>query len=209
MNLMKLVAEKRTRLGTNASKQARAAGKLPAVIYGTDVESLPVLLNLKEFEDTIREVGTNGVFKVDVDGEEYNVFVKDSHKFALTPRLYHVDLLAFSAGEKVAMEIPVVVHGEEAIKDGIVSQPLSEVEIEVSPINAPEEFIIDASEMEIGDTVEAGELELPEGAELLTDADELVLTVAAPEDVSDDLEASEDEEMPEPEVIGEKDEDEE
>lgn len=204
---MKIVAEKRTRLGTNASKQARAAGKLPAVIYGTDVESLPVLLNLKEFEDAIRAVGANGVFQVDVDGEEYNVFVKDSQSFALTPRLYHVDLLSFSAGEKVTMDIPVVVHGEEIIKNGIISQPLSEIEIEVSPMKAPSEFVIDASEMEIGDTVQASELELPEGAELLTDPDELVLTITAPEDISDDLEPSTgDEEMPEPEVIGEEDE---
>lgn len=58
---MKILAEKRTTTGTSASKKARAAGKLPAVIYGSSVESLPVLVDLKEFEDTIRAVGANGV----------------------------------------------------------------------------------------------------------------------------------------------------
>ncbi|WP_018658823.1 50S ribosomal protein L25 [Allofustis seminis] len=207
---MKLNAEKRTRLGTSASKQARAAGKLPAVIYGTGVDSLPVLLNLKEFEDVIRQVGANGVFEVNVEGETHNVFVKDRQDFALTPHIYHVDLLAFNAGEKVTMSIPVYVHGEETIKQGIVSQALSEVELEVSPMKAPAEFLIDVTGMEIGDTVEVGSIELPEGAELITDADELVVSITAPEDISDDLEsASSTDEMPEPEVIGEDDESEE
>lgn len=211
MNLMKLTAEKRTRLGTSASKQARAAGKLPAVIYGTEVESLPVLIDLKEFEDTIRKVGANGVFQIDVDGEEYNVFVKDRQDFALTPKIYHVDLLAFSSGEKVAMSIPIYIQGEETIKVGIVSQSLSELELEISPVKAPSEFNLDVTGLEIGDTLTVEDLELPEDAELITEPDELIVSVAAPEDISDDLEDTTEEasDMPEPEVIGEKEEDEE
>lgn len=208
---MKLTAEKRTRLGTSASKQARAAGKLPAVIYGTEVESLPVLIDLKEFEDTIRKVGANGVFQIDVDGEEYNVFVKDRQDFALTPKIYHVDLLAFSSGEKVAMSIPIYIQGEETIKVGIVSQSLSELELEISPVKAPSEFNLDVTGLEIGDTLTVEDLELPEDAELITEPDELIVSVAAPEDISDDLEDTTEEasDMPEPEVIGEKEEDEE
>ena len=121
MNFMKILAEKRTTTGTSASKKARAAGKLPAVIYGSSVESLPVLVDLKEFEDTIRAVGANGVFSLDIDGEVYKVFVKDTASYALTPKLYHIDLQAFTAGEKVTMTIPVYVVGEENIKEGTYS----------------------------------------------------------------------------------------
>lgn len=205
---MKIVAEKRTKTGTSASKQARAAGKLPAVIYGSKVESLPVLLDLKEFEDTIREVGSNGVFSLDVDGEEYQVFVKDTASFALTPKLYHVDLQAFTAGEKVIMTIPVTVLGEEKIAEGNVSQSISEIEIEIAPEDAPTHFEVDASALEIGDSVTVAEIELPDNAELITEADETVISVVAPEDISEDLESTEAAgDMPEPEVIGEDEED--
>ena len=210
MNFMKILAEKRTTTGTSASKKARAAGKLPAVIYGSSVESLPVLVDLKEFEDTIRAVGANGVFSLDIDGEVYKVFVKDTASYALTPKLYHIDLQAFTAGEKVTMTIPVYVVGEENIKEGNVSQSISEVDIEIAPEDAPTSFDIDVSSLEIGDSVAVSDIELPEGAELLSEDDLTVLSVLAPEDISEDLEPTEGEaDMPEPEVIGADEEDEE
>lgn len=207
---MKILAEKRTTTGTSASKKARAAGKLPAVIYGSSVESLPVLVDLKEFEDTIRAVGANGVFSLDIDGEVYKVFVKDTASYALTPKLYHIDLQAFTAGEKVTMTIPVYVVGEENIQEGNVSQSISEIDIEIAPEDAPTSFDIDVSSLEIGDSVVLSDIELPEGAELLSEEDLTVLSVLAPEDISEDLEPTEGAaEMPEPEVIGADEEDEE
>ena len=201
---MKILAEKRVQTGTSASKKARAAGKLPAVVYGSTVESLPVLLDLKAFEDTIRAVGANGVFSLDVEGEVYKVFVKDTASFAMTPKLYHVDLQAFKAGEKVVMTIPVYVVGEEKIQEGNVSQSISEIEIEIAPEDAPTSFEIDASSLAIGDSVTVADIELPAEAALITDAEETVISVLAPEDVSEDLESTEStDEMPEPEVIGE------
>lgn len=209
---MKIAAEKRTKTGTSASKQARAAGKLPAVVYGKKVDSLPVLMDLKEFEDVIREVGSNGVFNLDIDGENYSVFVKDSQSFALVNKLYHIDLQAFTAGEKVDMTIPVWVVGGEKIEEGNVSQSISELEIVIAPEKAPESFTLDVSDLEIGDTLEVSDIELPEDAELLTESDETVVSISAPEDISDDLEPTtetSDEIMPEPELIGEDEEEDE
>lgn len=205
---MKIVAEKRAKTGTSASKQARAAGKLPAVIYGKAVDSLPVLVDLKEFEDAIREVGSNGVFTLEVDGDNYQVFVKEYSYFATKPSLYHIDLQAFTAGEKVAMTIPVYVEGEEEILEGILSQSVSEVELEIAPEDAPTQFTIDASKLEIGDSLTVADIEIPEDAELLTETDETVVSVSAPEDISEDLETTDTatDVMPEPEVIGEDDE---
>lgn len=207
---MKIVAEKRAKTGTSASKQARAAGKLPAVIYGKAVDSLPVLIDLKEFEDAIRQVGSNGVFSLEVDDETYQVFVKEYSYYATKSTLYHVDLQAFTAGEKVDMTIPVYVEGEEEILEGILSQSISEIDIVIAPEDAPTDFTIDASKLQIGDSLTVADIELPESAELLTEPDETVVSVSAPEDISDDLETEDTatDVMPEPEVIGEDDEDE-
>lgn len=207
VNYMKLIAEKRVRTGTGASKQARAAGKLPAVIYGSEVDSLPVLLDLKEFDDAIREVGANGVFTVEVDGEEYSVFVKEYSSFATKQKLYHVDLQAFTAGEKVVMTIPIYVEGEEEVVEGIVSQLINEIELEIAPEKAPSSITIDVSGLQIGDSLTVADIELPEGAVLITEPEEAAVTVTVPEDISEDLEPSEaTDEMPEPEVIGEDEE---
>lgn len=199
---MKLTATKRTETGTSASKRARAEGKIPAAIYGREVETVPVLLNEKELEMTLREVGSNGVFKVDVDGETYDVFVKDKKNAALKPEIYHVDLLAFTKGQKVNMTIPVYVNGEEEIKEGIVSQSISELEVNVAPASAPSEYIVDVSEMKIGDAKHVSDIDIADDVELLTDTELTVVSVSAPQ-IEEEPEPTSDDEMPEPEVIGE------
>lgn len=208
---MKLTAEKRTQTGTSASKKARSEGKLPAVVYGREVESTPILLDAKEVEDTLRQVGMNGVFEIDLDGDVLQVFVKDASSETFRPQLRHIDLLAFTAGEKVTMTIPVYISGEETIEVGYISQSISEIEIEIAPAKAPSELTLDVTGLEIGDQLLVSDIKLPEDSELLTEADSTVLVVSPPDDISDDLEpVSEDDEaeMPEPEVIGEGDNDE-
>ncbi|WP_027108461.1 50S ribosomal protein L25 [Lacticigenium naphthae] len=201
---MKIVAEKRTVTGTGASKRARNEGKVPATIFGKDVESLPVLINEKELEETLKEVGSNGVFDVAVkDGETYQVFVKDTARSSLKPILYNVDLLAFKKGEKVTMTIPVMVTGEDDIDEGYVSHSLSEVEVEVAPSEAPSEFILDVSKLVIGDTLSVSDLELTENMEMLTELDSIIVSVTPPPTYEEPEET--DEEMAEPEIVGEED----
>jgi len=204
---MALKAQKREQVGTTASKKARNEGKLPANIYGKDVDSVSILLDKKEFEDKIREVGVNGVFNVEVEGNgTYNVFVKDMTTASLKNLIYHVDLLAFKEGEKVTMTIPIVVTGEESVDEGYVSQELNELEVEIAPSDAPDEIEVDVSQMEIGDTMTVSDLEIPEGvdAEILTDGDYTLVTVVPPTEYEEPEQGElEDGSMPEPEVIGE------
>lgn len=203
---MKITATKRTETGTSASKKARSEGKVPAAIYGKDVDTVSVLLNQKELEDTLRQVGSNGVFEVDVEGDTYQVFVKEQKSAAIKPILFHVDLLAFTKGQKVTMSIPVYITGEESIDEGYVSQSISELEVDVAPAKAPSEYTVDVSKMTIGDSVSAGDIELDSETTLLTDADSTVVSISAPDAVEEETTETSDE-MPEPEVIGESKED--
>ncbi|WP_277630576.1 50S ribosomal protein L25 [Atopococcus tabaci] len=205
---MKIQAQKRTKTGTNASKQARHEGKMPAAIFGRDVDTIPVLVNQKDFEDVLREVGSNGVFDVEVEGgETYQVFVKEKAEAALKPYAYHADLLAFKKGEKVAMTIPVVLSGEEEIDEGVVNQSLTELEIEIAPAEAPAEIVVDVSNLVIGDSLTVANVEVPSGAEVLTEAEYTVVSIVPPseeEPVSAETEGTTD--MPQPEVIGDTEE---
>jgi len=203
---MKLTATKRTETGSSASRRAREEGKIPAAIYGREVETVAVLIDRKEFEMTLREVGANGVFDVDVDGDTYHVFVKEKTNAALKPEIYHVDLLAFTKGQKVNMTIPVHVTGEDKIDEGIVSQSISELEVSVAPAEAPSEYVVDVSEMEIGDAKHVSDIEIADNVELLTDTELTVVSVSAPQ-IEEEPEPAEGDEMPEPEVIGEEEDD--
>ncbi|MFO8069933.1 MAG: 50S ribosomal protein L25 [Alkalibacterium sp.] len=201
---MKLTATKRTETGTSASRRAREEGNIPAAIYGKEVDTVSVLVNRKEFEMTLREVGANGVFDIEVGGDTYQVFVKDKTTAALKPEIYHVDFLAFTKGQKVNMTIPVYVIGEEEIEEGVVSQSISELEVNVAPAEAPSDFTIDVSAMEIGDTKHVSDIEVADNVELLTDVELTVVSVSAPQ-IEEEPETSADDEMPEPELIGEED----
>lgn len=199
---MKINAKLRTETGTSASKRARAEGLVPAAIYGKEVESVSVLVNQKELENTLREVGANGVFKIEVDnGETYQVFVKEQKSAAIKQIMFHVDFLAFAEGEKVTMAIPVFITGEEEIEEGYASQSISELEVNVAPAEAPAEYTVDISKLVIGDTVAVSDIELGEGVELLTDETSTVVSISAPDAEEEETEVTD--EMPEPELIGE------
>lgn len=205
---MAIKATKRVEVGTSASNRARNEGFVPANIYGKAVDSVSVLINRKELENKIREVGSNGVFSIEVeDNGNYNVFVKDLSTAALKDTIYHVDLLAFKEGEKVSMTIPVVLLGDEKVEDGYVSLLLNELDVEVAPSDAPDEFVVDVSDLKIGDTLTVADLPVPEGVEILTEQDYTLVTVSAVEEFEEpETDANEEVAMPEPEVIGEDEE---
>lgn len=200
---MKLNAEKRERLGTSASKQARRDNKVPTIIYGRDIETTPVLVDRKEFDDILRKLGRNAVFNVVLDGKEIRVLIKEISMSALKPEVYNVELNALTKGQKVTVEVAVVIHGAEEIKEGVVTQPLTEIEIETEPGNIPTEITYDISELVIGDTVAVSDLVVPENVEVLTEPETTVVMVSAPRL---EEEPATDDEVAEPEVIGEKEE---
>ncbi|MGP6139449.1 50S ribosomal protein L25 [Jeotgalibaca sp. A127] len=201
---MKLKAQKRERLGTSASKQARNDNKVPAIIYGTDVETTPVLIDRKEFDDVLRQLGRNAVFNIELDGKERQVLIKHVDHSALKPEIYNVELNALKKGQKVTVPVTIILEGLDDVKEGVVTQTLNEVEVETDPANIPSEITVDVSELVIGDTVHVSELLVPKNVTVLAEPEETVVVVSAPRVEEETAEG--DAEAAEPEVIGEKEE---
>ncbi|HJB23256.1 50S ribosomal protein L25 [Jeotgalibaca ciconiae] len=197
---MKLKAQKRERLGTSASKQARVDKKIPAVVFGKEFDSTAVLIDSKEFEDLLRSEGRNAVFNIDIDGKETQVIIKNVDRSALKPEYYNVELQAITKGQKVTVTVTIVPNGAEEIKEGILTQTLNELEVETEPANIPSEIELDVSELVIGDTVTVSELTVPENVTVLSDPESTVIVISAPQL---EEETDEDAEVAEPEVIGE------
>lgn len=178
---MKLQVEKREKVGSSAAKRARSDKKLTAVIYGKDVEATPVLLDAKEFDEVLKQLGKNAIFEVSMsDGKTMQVIVKDIQQAALKNQIQNVALQALTKGQKLTMTVAIHLVGSEDLKEGVLTQTLNELEIETDAANVPTEFQIAVNEMNIGDTLTVADIKVDAGISVLTDPEAAVAILAAP-----------------------------
>ena len=189
---MKLQVEKREKVGSSAAKRARLDKKLTAVIYGKDVEATPVLLDAKEFDEVLKQLGKNAIFEVSIsNGKTMQVIVKDIQQAALKNQIQNVALQALTKGQKLTMTVAIHLVGSEDLKEGVLTQTLNELEIETDAAHVPTEFQIDVNEMNIGDTLTVADIKVDAGISVLTDPEAAVAILAAPAtETADEDEAS-------------------
>lgn len=185
----------RTRdVGTGAAKALRRDGQVPAVLYGKEVDSVPIAINFKEMKK-IMSKSLGHIHKIMVEdlGLEGNVMVQAIDRNPITGEVIHVDLHRISLTDKVKVEVPVVIVGEDELtKEGLVLQrQLRDISVECLPGDIPTEFEVDVSHLNLGDTVLAGELQVPEGVKIMTPPDEVVVVVVAPRTVVEEEVAEE------------------
>lgn len=185
---VRLAAETRTEFGKGAARRTRRAGKIPAVLYGHGTDPQHVALPALEFARVVREQGSNAVLSVELgNGANQLALTKTITVHPIRNYIEHVDLLVIRRGEKVSVEIPVVVTGEAA-PDSLVTQAANTLQVEADVLNIPEQFEVNVEGAEIGAQILAGQVSLPDGVTLETDPETLVVNVlAAP--TAEDMEA--------------------
>lgn len=181
-------AEKRDEFGKGSARRLRVAGRVPGVIYSAGEENIHFHVDILEITALVRNHGVNAILELEVEGEKHLAIVKHVDQNVLTLNIDHIDLLGVKRGEKVNVEVPVV-HEGEAAPDAVVLQELDLVEIEVDALKIPDEIVVSIEGKEIGDQILAGDLPLPEGAELLTDPEYLVINVTF-QQVDEEVEAA-------------------
>lgn len=199
---MDIKAIKRNTVGTGASNQDRREEKIPAVIYGRGEDSIPVLLEEKEIATILKTQGDSAIFNVAVEGGRTGqVYIKEVQRHSLKNQILHVSMQTLEAGQKLTVNVPVVLENTENVKIGVLEQTIYEVAVETVADKVPDEFTLDAGSLEIGDTLTVADLEKIPDVEILDDPETLVATVSAPrvEEVPE-----EGAEEAQPEVIGEK-----
>jgi large subunit ribosomal protein L25 len=183
----KIDAETRTEFGKGAARRTRRAGRIPAVLYGHGTDPQHLSLPSLEFARVVRDQGRNAVLTLNIGGTPQLALTKTVVTHPIRPYIEHVDLLVVRRGEKVTVEVPVVVTGEAAAGT-LVTQDLNTVEIEADALNIPENIELSVEGLDAGTQTLAGALALPEGSTLKTDAEALVVNViAAP--TAEELEA--------------------
>ncbi|AMB99027.1 50S ribosomal protein L25 [Aerococcus urinaehominis] len=201
---MKFTAKRRESKGTNAAKQIRKEDLVPATVYASDMEPINLTMARPDVEQIERELGINSVFELEIEGgDTRTVFIRTIERAAIKPIIYNVSLQAIKKGEKLEMPIAIVLENEEDVAgEGVATLNFFEVNVLIDPAKAPESISVDVAGMEIGDNVTVGDLNLPEGAELVDEADEVIISITTPTEEAELVEG--DEEMPEPEVLNEE-----
>ncbi|MEY7973023.1 50S ribosomal protein L25/general stress protein Ctc [Saccharomonospora xinjiangensis] len=182
MSEVRLTVEPRTEFGKGAARRTRRAGKIPAVLYGHGIDPRHLALPALEFARVIRENGQNAVITLDVkeaDSAEATqlALTKTVTVHPLKNYIEHVDLLLVKRGEKVTVEVPIILTGQSA-PGTLVTQDLDTVQVEADALNLPEQLEVSIDGATAGTQVNAGQVSLPEGATLVTDPDALVVAVA-------------------------------
>jgi large subunit ribosomal protein L25 len=174
---VRLTAETRTEFGKGGARRTRRAGKVPAVIYGHGADPRHVALPAREFANAIRHGGSNVLLTLDVDGGEQLAIPKSIQRHPIKGYFEHVDLLAVRQGEKVTVDVPVHIVGD-VVPGGLLNHEANTISVEAEATNLPTGFEISIEGLAIGSHISAGDIELPSGSSLITDAAATVLIIA-------------------------------
>jgi len=170
-------AETRTTFGKGAARRIRAAGKIPAVIYGHGTEPQHVTLPGHQVGLILRKA--NAVLELDIEGKEQLALVKDVQKDPVLQIIEHIDLIVVRKGEKVQVEVPIHLEGE-SYSGTIATQDASTILVEVEATNIPERIVVSIEGLEEGTLIHAKDIELPKGSALISDEDLVVVGITIP-----------------------------
>lgn len=170
-------AELRENFGKGFARRLRAAGKIPAVLYGHGTDPVHVALPGHQMLLLVRHA--NALIELDIAGKSQLALVKDVQKDPVHQTIEHIDLVVIKKGEKVQVDVPVVVVGE-SFSGTIVNQDATSISLDVEATHIPQHVEVDVEGLEEGARITAGELTLPKGATLITDPEVLVVAISVP-----------------------------
>jgi large subunit ribosomal protein L25 len=179
-----IAAESRDSRGKNEARRLRASGSMPAVLYGGTGEATPLAVSPKELSRILNsKTGHNTIFNLNVTGKEKApVMIIDWQYDPIKDSLLHVDLKRIDLTKRITVKVPVVTHGDPKgvkIQGGIHEVVSREVEIECLPDDIPEQFVVQVSELLIGQSVRAAEIPMSGSMKLLSPSDAVISHVVS------------------------------
>ncbi|WP_322760186.1 50S ribosomal protein L25/general stress protein Ctc [Frankia sp. Cr2] len=175
MSEVRIAAEPRTEFGKGGARRTRKAGKVPAVLYGHGQPPRHISLQAHELLHAFKtDAGTNVLLRLELSDGTQLALPKDVQRHPIKGSFEHVDLVIIRTGERVTVEIPVVLVGD-AHSDTLVDQQLTTVSVQADATNIPGSIEVDIAGLEPGANINAGQLVLPTGSILDTDAGQVVV----------------------------------
>jgi len=177
-------AEKRDASGKNVARRIRREGNVPAILYGPDVENVPLALSKRDIFDILKtETGANTIFHVAFEKDKLEVMIKDYQQDVTTDELLHVDLFRISMEQEIRVSVPIVLTGDAVgvkAEGGFVESATREVEVECLPKDIPENIEVDISALHLNQSLKIEDLALVEGVKVLSDPQAMIVLIQAP-----------------------------
>jgi large subunit ribosomal protein L25 len=205
-------ATPRTETGKGVARKLRAQHNLPGVLYGHHREPQPLVLDGRDFDRLIEHYAAETtVVELTLDGQSVRTLIREIQRHPFKRQVLHVDFQALVAGEKVTVDVPIVLVGiPEGVRlsGGTLDQVMRELTVEVDPSDIPNHVDVDVSALNVGDSLHVSDINLPPGVEVQDDP-ETTICVVVPPRVAEEVAAPVEEEeavVGEPELIRKKDE---
>lgn len=179
-------AELRENFGKGFARRLRAAGQIPAVLYGHGTDPVHVALPGHQMSLLIRRA--NVVLDLDIQGTGHLALVKDVQRDPVRQIIEHIDLVIVKKGETVQVDVPVVVVGE-SFSGTIVNLDATTVSLTAEATHIPEHVEVDVEGLEEGAHITAADLVLPKGSTLITDPEVLIVAISVPSAGTDESDA--------------------
>jgi large subunit ribosomal protein L25 len=182
-----LTAKRRSETGKGAARRIRAAGQVPAVIYGKDQEPIALTVDAKEAYHLFHSISVENTIvnvQVDDDAEVLETLVREIQMHPFRPDIVHVDFYCIQRGVAMEIDVPINYSGTaEGVKfGGVLEVIFHEVRVKCVPSKFPESIEINVSELDVGDSILASAIHVDEDVELLTDPGQTLCLVAVPKE---------------------------
>ena len=177
MSEVRIAAERRSEFGKGAARRTRRAGLVPGVIYGHSSETQHVSLPARELALALRT--SNVLLQVELDGKSILTLPKAAQRDPIKQSIEHIDLVIVRQGEKVTVDVAITIIGK--VIAGLVELVNPSVTVEAEATHIPGEIVVDIDGMEVGSSIRAGDVVLPEGTTLATDEALVIVAIAAPQ----------------------------
>ncbi|GDY09941.1 MAG: 50S ribosomal protein L25 [Planctomycetota bacterium] len=176
----KLVAQRRTKLGTSANRRLRASGQVPGNLYGHKQDPISVSFSTKEAAALVRS--THRVVDLELDGKSETAILRETQWDVFHKQLWHVDFMRVDANERVKVDVDVVLRGTAAgaLAGGVLEHSLHMLHIDCLAINIPEAISVKVQGLQIGQAIHVKDLEIPVGVTVLNNPDAIVVRVVQP-----------------------------
>ena len=204
-----LTAQKRDGTGKGVARKLRQAGRVPAVLYGRELDALHLSIDAQEADYLFRSISVdNTIVDLKVEGvkEPYETLVREIQMHPWRGAMLHVDFLRIQAGVEVDLDVPVHLEGTPAgvrLSGGVLEQIIHEVPIRCLPSLIPESIVLDVTNLDLNQALHVSDIVLGEGIELRMPGDQTICMVAVPRVVEEE-EVPVEGEAAEPGLVGEE-----
>ncbi|MEO6123661.1 MAG: 50S ribosomal protein L25 [Ilumatobacteraceae bacterium] len=183
MSQTTLVATTGRQTGSPASRRMRAEDNIPAVIYGLGMSPISIAVGRRDLRLALAgPAGFNTVLSLEIDGKKYPAVIKDVQRHPVKRNVAHLDFLQINMKELLTVSVPLRIEGEAKavmVQGGLVDPAVDSIEVECTPDNMPNEFVVDITDMQPGDIIRLESLAMPEGVTALGDPEMTIVTALA------------------------------